>query len=517
MKILLVGINSKFIHPNIAIRLLKKNTHHDVELMEFTLKDDNQIIIDKINEFEADYVGISVYIWNVLKVKDILPQITKKILLGGPEVSFDNEEYFDYVDFILRGEAEHSFNKLFDSLDNLESVPGLSYKTDRIYHNPLVEPELNIKFANDIDFSPHQIQYIETSRGCPYKCSYCLASLEEKVRYFEPKQVKDNIKFLIDRGAKTFKFLDRTFNLNVKNSIEIIEYIIENHKPGNSFQFEITGDILDSRILDAIHKAPTGLFRFEIGIQSTNDETNVAVDRRQDTEKLFNVIKEIQDKGIVDLHVDLIAGLPYESLDRFKKTFNDTFALGVKELQLGFLKLLKGTKLRLQQNKYGYKIKDAPYEITESNFLSKDDIKKIKTVEEVLEKYWNSGYLTETIKKIVTDPFEFFLDYGTYYESKYNWFDYQLSDLYQRFYDYVETGHEQIIIDYLNYHKVKPKRWWKPLDKQIKNEVLRSFYEENQTYTLQELYKYAVVEKVDNYIIMVYKPYNINLYIKESI
>lgn len=512
MKILLVGINSKFIHPNVAIRLIQKNSKHNVEIKEFTIKDSNEKIIDFINRSDYDYVGFSVYIWNVNKINDLLPKITKKVFLGGPEVSFENDEYLEQVEFILRGEAEQSFDILFDSLDNLSEVPGLSYKDDTVHHNRIIEPNLDIQFANDINFDPHQIQYIETSRGCPYKCSYCLASLEEKVRYFDVNMVKENILFLIENGARVFKFLDRTFNLNIKNSIEIIEFIIEHHKEGNSFQFEITGDILDERIIDAIHKAPKGLFRFEIGIQSTNDETNIAVDRRQDTKKLFEVINEIQDRGIVDLHVDLIAGLPYEDLNSFKKTFNDTFKLGVKELQLGFLKLLKGTKLRRQKELYQFEFGDAPYELIQSMFLSKEDIKKIHTVEEVLEKYWNSGYLMETIKTIVDDPFDFFLQYGEWYESQYDWYNYQLSDLFERFYNYIDTGHEQVIVDYLNYHTIKPKRWWTPLDKSVKNQVLRLFFEEDKTYSLKELYKYAVVEKVDSYIIKVYKPGNINIY-----
>ena len=513
MDILLVGINSKFIHPNIAIRLIKKNSVHNVEIKEFTIKDDSSEIINFINSSPQQIVGLSVYIWNVLKIKKILPQLKKEILLGGPEVSFENNEFFDLgVKYILRGEAEKSFDILLSNLNSLNKVPGLSYLDTTIKHNPIVEPTLDIMFANDIDFSSHQIQYIETSRGCPYKCSYCLASLEERVRYFPAEMVLENIQMLIDSGSRVFKFLDRTFNLNIKNSIIVIKYIIENHKPGNSFQFEITGDILDERILDEVHMAPKGLFRFEIGIQSTNDETNRLVDRYQDTEKLFDVIREIQSKGIVDLHVDLIAGLPNEDLASFKKTFNDTFSLHIKELQLGFLKMLKGTKLRLQADKWNYKFGDAPYEITESDFLSKDDIKKIKTVEEVLEKYWNSGYMTKSLLLIIDDPFDFFLNYGNYYEKQFSWFNYQLSDLYERLYNYVDTAKEQIIIDYLNYHKIKPKRWWTPLDKSDKNKVLRLFYEENKTYSLDELYKYSIVEKVDNYIIKIYKPNKINLY-----
>ncbi len=513
MKILLVGINSKFIHPNVAIRLIQKNSKHDVEIKEFTIKDSDEKIINFINESSYDYIGLSVYIWNVNKIKGILSKLNKRTFLGGPEVSFDNEEYLDQVEFIVRGEGEKSFDLLFDSLNQLETVPGLSYKRDNTYHNPMVEPSLDIEFANDIDFNPHQIQYIETSRGCPYKCSYCLASLEEKVRYFELDQIKTNIKMLIDNGAKTFKFLDRTFNLNIKNSIEVINFIIEHHKPGNSFQFEITGDILDDRILDAIHKAPKDLFRFEIGIQSTSDETNLAVDRKQDTETLFSVIQKIQEVGIVDLHVDLIAGLPYEDLNRFQKTFNDTFNLGVKELQLGFLKLLKGTKLRLQANKWGYKYNDAPYEITESKFLSTEDIQKIHTVEQVLEKYWNSGYLVSTLSKVMDNPFRFFLEYGEFYESKYSWFDYQLSDLFERLYEYLQSNRQDIILEYLNYHKIKPKRWWKAIQRQERNDVLRTFFEANKDYTLDDLYKYATVEKIDDYIIRVFKPNNLNTYI----
>ncbi|XMB85706.1 DUF4080 domain-containing protein [Mycoplasmatota bacterium WC44] len=529
MKALLIGINSKFIHPNVAIRSLKANSNHETILKEFTIKDDLNEIINYINSHEAKVVGLSIYIWNIELMKKIIPMIKDKtIILGGPEVSYDSDHYFDLpIDFIIKGEGELAYESLLTAIDNnsdYSNIPSLSYKKDKVISNPIEEIDLDkISFSNDIEFHKDQIQYIETSRGCPYKCSYCLASLEKTVRFFDGDKVKENILYLINNNAKTFKFLDRTFNLHTNHSLEIIKFIIDNHKPGNVFQFEITGDILNEETLELIHSAPENLFRFEIGIQSTNEHTNISVDRRQDTEKLFDVIKRIKDKDIVDLHVDLIAGLPYENLDSFKKTFNETFNLKSKELQLGFLKMLPGTKIRRKSDEYGYKFsKIAPYEIIENNFLSKQDIKDIKTVEEVLERYWNKGFMNNTMEYLLNDPFDFFLQFGKYYESNYSWFKYQLSDLFIRLLEYTDKLNdpkikELLIYDYLKYHDLKPKKWWEPLTKQVKNQVLRDFFKTNKDYTIDELYKYAVVEKVINYIICVYKPNNKNIYIVKDV
>ncbi len=521
MKALLIGINSKFIHPNVAIRLLKQNSKHDLSIKEYNIKDDIEKIIDYINQSDIDVIGLSVYIWNVEIIKQILHKIENKIVvLGGPEVSYECNKYFDLkIDFIIKGEGERAFDSLLDNLTgNYRDISNLSYKLNgQIFHNDILELDLTkIEFASKINFNVHQIQYLETSRGCPYKCSYCLASLEKKVRYFSLEKVKEEILFLINNGAKVFKFLDRTFNLNVENSLEIINFIITNHKENNSFQLEITGDILDGKIIDLINTAKTNLFRFEIGIQSTNEQTNLSVDRHQNTKELFTTIKEINKINKIDLHVDLIAGLPYENLNSFAKTFNDTFILKCKELQLGFLKLLPGTKLKKQAAKYGYIYDDkAPYEIIENNFLTKDDLTKIKIVEEVLEKYVNKNYLPRAIDYFVQDPFADLLSFGLYYQERYDWFNYQLDDLFKRLADYKNDSilTELLVYDYLKFHKFKPKRWWNnKLTKQEKNNVLRKFSQTNSDYNLNDLYKYATVEKVNQYLIAVYKPNNIKIY-----
>ncbi|XMB66865.1 DUF4080 domain-containing protein [Mycoplasmatota bacterium zrk1] len=529
MKTLLIGINSKYIHPNLAIRLLKQNSSHDIFIKEFTIKDKLETILDFINGHSAKVIGISVYIWNVEIVKIMLPLIKDKIIiLGGPEVSYDSDHYLDYnIDFIIKGEGENSFNTLLTALEkdlSYKNISGLSFKDSKVCSNPIEAIDLEtIEFANSMNFDKSQIQYIEASRGCPFRCSYCLASLEKPVRYFEINKVKNNIKYLINKGAKTFKFLDRTFNFNVENSLEIIKFIIDNHHSNNVFQFEITGDILSDKLVNLIHTAPRGLFRFEIGIQSTNILTNFSIKRYQNTMKLLTIIKNINEKAIIDLHLDLIAGLPHENLDSFRKTFNEVFKLKAKELQLGFLKMLPGTKIRKEAIKYKYKYsKKAPYEIIENQFLSQDDIKKIKTVEEVLERYWNKGFMNKTIDYLLNDPFDFFLDFGNYYESRYTWFDYQLSDLYVRLLNYTKDLNdpmikELLIYDYLNYHKQKPKKWWEPLEKKEKNEILRKFSKINTDYNIDELYKYAIVEKVVNYIICVYKPESKKIYIVEDV
>lgn len=521
MKTLLIGINAKYIHPNLAIRLLKKNTSYDTDIKEFTIKDSINSIVDYIISNNYNVVAFSCYIWNIEIIKKIILEIRNSnitIILGGPEVSYNANYYLsnNLADFIIKNEGEEAFDLLLHYLDNkidIYKIPNLYHK-DGFTFDKLVD--LNItKMAYDLlDDLNNKIVYIETSRGCPYHCGYCMASLDNKVRFFDMEEIKKQILYLNSKNARIIKFLDRTFNAN-KKFLELIDFIIENHKNGQSYQFEITGDLLKPEFIDYINKnAPKNLFRFEIGIQSTNVKTNLSVGRIQNNEILFSNIKKIQDAKIIDLHLDLIAGLPYEDLNSFENTFNEVLALRPKELQLGFLKLLHGTKLHSDAANYNYVWdKNAPYEIICNDYLSKDDIKNIHVTEDAFESYYNSGILSIGMNIILDNeenPFNFFYQLGlTNYKGKGLENLFNTIDLFISNKEYYNEFHEAIILDYLNYFNVKPKAWWKEkCSKLEKNNILRMLYEDGKlNYSLLELYKYSLLVNLDScYIIAIYLP-----------
>jgi len=526
MKVVLVGINSKYIHTNLAIRYLKANCRYPVDLIEFTIKDSIDKIINNILNKDPDVIGFSVYIWNIEIIRIILKIIKsdfpkKIIVLGGPEVSYEYDEFLkeNLAEFIISNEGEIAFDKLIDSLTNnkdIKDIPNLSYYIDNnIIRNKRAEIEDLNKLNNPYKLAgedhKNKIQYIELSRGCPYSCAYCMASLENRVRFFSLDRVKNDIEYLYAKGAKTFKFLDRTFNLKEDVALDIYRYIIDNDFSNAIFQFEINGDILSKEVIDYLQKnCPPNRIRFEIGIQSTNVVVNQAVDRNQDNGKLFENIIKLNNSNI-DLHLDLIAGLPYEDYLSFKDTFNQVYKLFGKELQLGFLKLLKGTKLYYQTKKYGYEVsKSAPYELIKNDFIKESELKKIHVAEEMLEIYWNKGFMNQAIRKITSgldDPFSFLLKLGNYFiESQLLFHRYQLSDIFKVLESYLANDYVyDIRYDYLKYNNIKPKIYWENNIK--KNDIIRKFHKLNPKYKIDMLYKYSVVTKYfDKYLIVIYCP-----------
>ena len=522
MKTLLLGINSKYIHPNMAIRLLKVNCDYDVSLKEFNIKDKVNDIYDYIINNNYEVIGISCYIWNIELVKELLSLLKNHnltIILGGPEVSYNAQFYLnnDLCNYVIKNEGEEAFNLLLHYLNkeiSLNEIPNLYYKGGFTF-DKLVDLSKTKMAYHLLDDLNNKIIYIETSRGCPFKCGYCMASLDNKLRFFDIEEIKNEVLKLINQGGRIFKFLDRTFNANKKNFLSLIDFIIKHHKENNSFQFEITGDLLDDEIIKYINQnAPKNLFRFEIGIQSTNINANKAVYRIQNNEKLFHNIKLIQDANIIDLHLDLIAGLPYEDYNSFKNTFNEVLSLRPKELQLGFLKLLKGTKLYEEKDKYGYIFNEsAPYDIISNDFMSIEDIKNIHLLEDAFERYYNNVYYKISINYIldnIDNPFDFFFELGTKeLKSK------RLQDTFKLLDDFIKNKninynefHKLLILDYLNIHNIKPTCFWnEKISPKEKNELLRNYKEKNLlSEDLSTLYKYSLVIPLKNEVIIaIYK------------
>lgn len=529
MKTQLIAINAKYIHTNLAIRLLKANTTIDVDLIEYTIKDNITTIITDIVEAKPFVVGFSCYIWNIEMIKRLLPALKKAqpnliILLGGPEVSFNPNDYINLypIDYVIVGEGEVSFDLLLKAISTNQStahIPNLVSKTKQQSIQPIKDLSIiHTPHTCHNDFI-NRIQYIESSRGCPFFCSYCLASLDKPVRFFPLEQIKIDILSLMEKGAKTFKFLDRTFNTNIARSKALFQFIIDYHYPKTSFQFEITGDILPKALIDFIHeRAPQNLFRFEIGIQSTNDETNKLVYRKQNTPLLIDTIAYIQNAQIIDLHLDLIAGLPKEDITSFANTFDQIMNLRPKELQLGFLKCLYGTKLYDEKEMYQYEFsKFAPYEIISNDVLSPDNIKSIRLVEKICDKYYNSRFMPHAISFIldqVDSSFAFFLDFGQYFDETYQWVDYNLDDLFKRLSDYLsihkcfwyEEANFLLKYDYLGYYRIKPKLWWPKIPFTETKKIIQTLHQKAlRHYKLEDLYHHCIIEKYNHqYLVAIY-------------
>lgn len=554
MNVICSTLNAKYIHTNLAIRYLKAFAvpEHEIQIKEYTIKDPVMNIVTDLYQQNPTVIGFSCYIWNIeetLKVIDILKKINPSIviILGGPEVSYDTCEWMakhPNIDFIVMGEGEQTFKQLLTEMkskQNYKKVPGIAFRENgKVVFTPqmnkldLKELPSPYRFPEDAAHLGKRVTYIETSRGCPFSCQFCLSSIEVGVRYFDREKIKDDIRYLMANGAKTIKFVDRTFNISRSYAMEMFRFLIDEHLPGTVFQFEITADIMRPEVIEFLNnEAPKGLFRFEIGVQSTNDYTNELVMRKQNFSKLTRTVTMVKEGGKIDQHLDLIAGLPEEDYNSFRKTFNDVFEMRPEELQLGFLKMLRGTGLRLRAADHNYIYMDhSPYEILGNNVLSFEDIVRIKQVEDVLEKYWNDHRMDHTVEYLVTKvfptPFDFFQEFGSYWDSQ-GWsrIGHQLEDLFRRLYSFLESqmvDNLEIIAglmkyDYLRNHKYKPRKpWWEnSIDKKKRTKVYEQIIDKpsrlgQEFCELQldskDLFKHTMVEELS---------FDLGLYLEKGI
>lgn len=480
-KILLVGINSQYVHTNISVRYLKKfieeNSDLKAEIYETNINNQLMNIIKDIFEAKPDTLIFSTYIWNkeyvfdlTREIKKVLPEV--KIALGGPEVSFEWDKIMDEnpeIDYIFVGEGE---KVVFNFLTrNIHEVKGVVYRENGIKYNgnePLIENLDIVPFPYDDSelLDATKIFYYESSRGCPFNCSYCMSSIDKTVRYYSIERTKKDLKRFLDSPIKLLKFVDRTFNLKKERYLEIWRFLLENYREGITFHFEINANIFDDETLDFLETVPKGYFQFEIGVQTIDPDAMRSIGRVNILDKLAHNVRRISRN--IHLHLDLIAGLPYDTYEKFEKSFNYVYDLKPEMIQLGFLKLLKGTKMYSEIEKYGYKyFSKPPYEVFSNNFVSFADIIKLKNLEKLLDYYYNSEQFEKSVDWVIdnfynSNPFLFYNEISQYYEEKgylkVSHKDVAIFNFLNNF--YLEKGFpkKEIFTEYLKYDFLKVKK-----------------------------------------------------------
>lgn len=442
MKILLVACNAKYIHSNLAVYDLQayaSDYADHIVLKEYTINQQKDDIMRDIYLEHPDVVCVSCYIWNLSFVKELMADLIKILpgadfWAGGPEVSYDAEKFLtENSEFkgVMVGEGEETFKELAGyyvekNPQNLKDMTGICYRDgDQIIHNGWrqIMDLSSIPFIyKDLSEFKNRIIYYESSRGCPFSCSYCLSSIDKKLRFRDTETVKKELQFFIDNKVPQVKFVDRTFNCKHDHAMAIWKYINEHDNDVTNFHFEISADLLREEELQEMSTMRPGLIQLEIGVQSTNPDTIKAIHRTMDFEKLKGIVDRIHSFGNIHQHLDLIAGLPYEDYDSFRHSFNDVYALKPQQLQLGFLKVLKGSHMMEMCKEYGivYKTQE-PYEVLSTKWLDYDHVLKLKTVENMVEVYYNSGQFQNTLEYLENffqDAFSIYERLGSFYMEK---------------------------------------------------------------------------------------------------
>lgn len=439
MKFLLVAVNAKYIHSNPAVYSLKRfaGEYTDaVEIAEYTINNRMEDILEDIYRRKPDAIGFSCYIWNIGMVEKLMGELHKllpklPVFLGGPEVTYDADKLlrkYPYLTGIFIGEGEATFAQVVKyyvkkSPESLEDIPGLMLRSGMTpERKPLNLTDVPFLYDDMAPFT-NRIIYYETQRGCPFRCSYCLSSIDKTVRFRDIEVVKRELAFFLEKKVKQVKFVDRTFNCNHDHAMAVWQYLYEHDNGVTNFHFEIAGDILREDEIALVAKMRPGLVQFEIGVQSTNTDTLREIRRVMDIGKLKQVVAALKAAHNVHIHLDLIAGLPYEDYDSFARSFDDVYAMEPEQLQLGFLKVLKGSYMAEMAESYGLVYTDyAPYEVLYTNWLSFTEICRLKRIEEMVEIYYNSGQFAHSLPVMIADfgqgAFAFYEALAAFYEEQ---------------------------------------------------------------------------------------------------
>jgi radical SAM superfamily enzyme YgiQ (UPF0313 family) len=483
---MLVAANSKFIHSNLALRYLKAYTSdldYSCDLVEFSINDRAERVVEEIMSKKPDIVAFSCYIWNMEFIERVsvlikLIDSSVKILLGGPEVTYNSEEVLksnSSADFVIEGEGEEPYREFVRAQiggHDLKNIRSLYFKdNNQVYYggsrqlmdiNQLVFP------YNEEDNLDNKIVYYEASRGCPFNCKYCLSSTIRGVRFLNVERVKKELKFLVDKKVRLVKFVDRTFNCSSEFAMTIWEYLMSLDTE-TIFHFEISADILNNKQISLLSKAPNGRFQFEVGVQTTNNEVLKNINRFVAFEHIKKQVIELNKHGNINQHLDLIAGLPGEGFESFKKSFNDLYEIAPNEIQLGFLKVLKGAPMKAEAEQWGIVHSPyAPYEVLRTNDISYEELIMLKRVEEMVDKYYNSNKFSSILKYFIhkfKTPFDFYLELGTFFYNQ-GYFSRNIAsaDYYKVFLEFNQNRFREdnkvlseiIKYDYLKYNR---KKW----------------------------------------------------------
>ncbi len=484
-KVLLCALNAKYIHSSLSLRCLSAYIQAGtvglpVGIKEFTINESTQGIMAEIYRLQPDVLSFSCYIWNIKSILEIcadFKQVSPRtiIILGGPEVSYDAEQVLhdsSYIDYVVRGEGELSFQELLMALKEghrIDNIKGISYRNgEEIHRNPdrdLIAnlDEIPFPYLENLDELADRIVYYESSRGCPFRCSYCLSSTTKGIRYLSIDRVKSDLALMLRHQVREIKFVDRTFNCDENRAREIMNYIIE-HRSSVKIHFEMDAALLSETMLDFLAQVPAGLFNLEIGIQSTYRPALEAVRRNFDWEKLSGNIKRLRSFNNFQLHLDLIAGLPGEGYDDFTQSFNMVYELEPDVMQLGFLKMLKGSDIRKESDRYDYVFQtNPPYQVLSTNCMKYEEILSLSSIEDILDKYYNSGSMRKTVVYIVKEIYDgkamgFYEDFAAYWQlnclfgighKKEVLYQYLQAFIIENHPEHSEISHELLKYDYL--------------------------------------------------------------------